>query len=177
MFGLWDGLKYRSETMVQVHTILILVPKLKDMLRTLPLGRAIRKLRKMKASPIEAATAISIQVLEKFMYAVPKEFRELALQQVHERSADDFVWFREYYDQVILRRTQEHPKGMPILTVALGFAFWVVGNAAHEGKISQDHYKIFIDEIVGVLRGVPPKERSNRRILEAFANLRSMATT
>jgi hypothetical protein len=177
MFGLLDGLKYRSETTVQIHSILILVPKLKDLLRTLTLGRAIRQFRKMKVSPIEAATAISIQVLEKFMYAVPKEFRELAIQQLQERSADNFAWFRDYYGQLIKHKAQEHPKGMPNLTVAIGFAFWFVGKAARDGEISQYHYETFVDEVVGVLRGVPPKERSNRRIGEWSARLRSTATT
>jgi hypothetical protein len=47
----------------------------------------------------------------------------------------------------------ERPRGMPKLAVVLGFAFWHLGVAVRENKLSETCYQNFVRDVVGMLRG------------------------
>jgi hypothetical protein len=154
MFGLFDGGKYRTEVIVQIHAILKLVPELKRLLETLPnLKGAINEFREAKTPEIEAAAWLSLVVIEKAMLSVPPDRRLLALQYLHEKKEDGFRWFARCAQAIMANQEPERPRGMPKLAVVLGFAFWYLGVAVRENKLSETCYQNFVRDVVGMLRG------------------------
>ena len=64
MFG-WNGFKYRTQVIVDIHSILMFVPELKKLLKTFPtLRRSAGEFRKLEKSELEAAAYLSVVVLE-----------------------------------------------------------------------------------------------------------------
>ena len=68
----------------------------------------------------------------------------------------------------MLNGQAEHPKEMPNLAVALGFAFWYLGFAVREHKLSEHDYQVFIEDVIGMLRGQSQSERRSNRLRGAL---------
>jgi hypothetical protein len=168
MFGLLDGFKYRSEVIVEIHAILKFVPELKSLLKTTPkLKSVINELRKMRMPELEAAAHLSLVVIERVISNIPAENLALTLQQLDEKKDDWFRWFAKS-SQAIMKGASNYPKGMPILTIALGHAFWYLGFAVRENRLSEQAYKTFIGDVAGMLRGKSVDERRVDRLMNAL---------
>jgi hypothetical protein len=155
MFG-WRGFKYRTEVIVNIHSILIFVPRLKELLKTFPnLRRASGEYRKAGVSELEAAAYLSLVVLESVLLLVPKDDIALTLQQLAQLKSNRFRRFR---DQAAAKNGNGLSEMLP-LTFALGFAFWYLGNAVRENKFQEMAYQTFVRDVVGMLQVKSPEER------------------
>jgi hypothetical protein len=150
MFGLFDGIKYRNEVTTQIHAILMLMPHLKSL--TSPLKDSINAYRKEKTSEMEAAVWLSLVVIENQMASIPPDTRLLTLQYLNEKKDDNFRWFANYAQAVTANQKPQHLEDMPNLAAVLGFAFWYLLDAVRQNKLSDNVFRTFIHEVVGMLR-------------------------
>ena len=82
VFGL-QGFKYRTEVIVQTHSILILVPEIKKLMNSMPgLKGAISEYWKGQIPPLEAASILSGFLIERFMAFVQVEDRLRTLEHL-----------------------------------------------------------------------------------------------
>jgi hypothetical protein len=150
MFG-WTGFKYRTEVIVNIHSILIFVPELKKLLKTLPkLKRAAGDFRKAGKTELEAAAYLSVVVLESVLAHVPEDGRNQALAELTRFENDRFRWFRDQAANesgTASKTTEVLP-----LTFALGFAFWYLGHSVRENRLPEMVYREFLTDVVGMLR-------------------------
>jgi hypothetical protein len=161
MFGLFDGVKYRNEVTTQIHAILMLMPHLKSL--TSPLKDAINAYRKEKTPEIEAAVWLSLAVIENLMVSIPPDTRLLTVQYLNEKKDGNFRWFASYAQAVTANQKPEHPEDMPPLAAALGFAFWYLLVAVRQNRLSEKCCRIFVVDVVGMLRGKSQDERRSDR--------------
>src|SRR5580700_11934898 len=63
---------------------------------------------------------------------------------------DHFRWFARYAQAIMKNETPEHPEAMPNLTVVLGFAFWYLGVAVRENRLSEGFYQVFVGDVLGL---------------------------
>jgi hypothetical protein len=170
MFGLFDGIKYRSAVVVQIHTILILVPQLKSVLNTFPtLNHTISSLRKENISELEAAARLSLLVVERLMEPASPDSRLLILQYLNKGVNDGFQQSLRFYKAVKEEnREPEHPAGMPVLAPVLGFACWYLHRAVLENNLSEQCFQIFVGDIIGMLQGTSQNERRKNRVMNAL---------
>ncbi len=150
MFGLFNGIKYRNEVITQLHAILMLVPRLKSL--TSPLKDATNEYRKENTPEMEAAVWLSLVVIENLMVSVPPDTRLLTLRYLNEKTDDNFRWFANYAQAVTANQKPEHSEDMPNLAAVLGFAFWHLVVAVQQNKLSENVFRTFIHEVVGMLR-------------------------
>lgn len=155
MFG-WTGFKYRTQVIVDIHSILIFVPELKTLLKNFPnLKRSAGEFRKLGKTELEAAAYLSVVVLESVLAHVPEHGRNETLAELARFENDRFRWFR---DQLA------NESGMPVrsnatltevlpLTFALGFAFWYLGHSVRENRLPEMAYREFLTDVVGMLQG------------------------
>ncbi len=162
MFG-WTGFKYRTQVIVDIHSILMFVPELKKLLKTFPnLRRSAGEFRKLGKSELEAAAYLSVVVLKSVLAHMPEDGRNQALAELTRFENDRFRWFR---DQLAFE------SGMPVtaidrgatltkamtevlpLTFALGSAFWYLGHSVRENRLPEMAYREFLTDVVGMLRG------------------------
>ncbi|HEY8098152.1 MAG TPA: hypothetical protein VIE65_18990 [Methylobacter sp.] len=171
MFSFFEKFKYRSEVVPQVHAILFMIPELKTVLSGFPgLNNTINEFRKAQTPLLEAAVYVSMVVLEKLMDDVPLQTRSVVIQQLNENIDDGFRWFGKT-GYGIKRGEVAHPTGMLPLTVALGFAFWYLGCAERDGKLSARAHKIFLADVGGMLLGNSSEERAKNRVGVAFDDI------
>lgn len=165
MFGLFNGVKYRGDVTVEIYAILKLVPQLKSVLNTFPnLNDTISGLRKEKMPAIEAAAHLSLLVIERLMQPASPDIRMLTLRYLDESADDGFRRFARYYQAVSTNQTPECPAGMPNLAPVLGLAFWYLGVAARENGLSEQCYRMFVGDVIGMLRGKTQDERRRDRL-------------
>ena len=150
MFGLFNGIKYRNEVITQLHAILMLVPRLESL--TSPLKDAINEYRKENTPEMEAAVWLSLVVIENLMVSAPPDTRLLTLRYLNEKKDDNFRWFANYAQAVTANQKPEHSEDMPNLAAVLGFAFWHLVVAVQQNKLSENVFRTFIHEVVGMLR-------------------------
>jgi hypothetical protein len=171
MFSFFENFKYRSEVLVQVHTILMMVPKLKALLKTFPnLNDGIKEFKKSQTPPLEAAVYVSMVVLAKLIDEVPLETRSVVLQQLEEKSEDVFRWFGQM-GVGIKNGELDYPVGTLLLTMVLGVAIWYLGFAERDGKLSAQAYNTFLADVGGMLRGKSAEERAKLRLHAALGDL------
>jgi hypothetical protein len=95
MFG-WTGFKYRNQVIIDIHSILMFVPELKKLLKTVPnLRRSAGEFRKLGKTELEAAVYLSAVVLESVLAHVPEHGRNEALAELTRFENDRFRWFRD----------------------------------------------------------------------------------
>jgi hypothetical protein len=157
MVGLFDGIKYRNEVTAQIHAILMLMPQLKSL--TSPLKDSINAYRKEKTPEMEAAVWLSLAVIENLIVSIPPGIRLLTLQYLNEKKDGNFRWFASYAQAVKAKQEPEYPEGMPNLAAVLGFAFWYLVDAVRQNKLSENVFRTFIHEVVGMLRDKSQGER------------------
>jgi hypothetical protein len=164
MFGFLDGFKYRADVRVQMHAILFYVPELKLLLKSFPqLKSGINQFRKEKISVAQAASSISLLVIERVMANIPMQTRALTLQQLKEHSDDEFRFFRRFGPR--MEGTPDpFPDGMPILTLALGCSFWYLGCLVRDGQISRQARDIYVADVAGMLAGNSDADRFKQRL-------------
>jgi hypothetical protein len=176
MFPFFENFKYRSEVLVQVHSILFMVPELKAVLSTFPnLKKGINEFKKSQP-PLEAAVYVSMLVLDKLMDAVPLPTRLVVLQQLEEKSDDAFRWFA-HVGEGLKKGELPYPDGTIPLTMVLGFAMWYLGFAECDGKLSAQAYETFITDVGGMLRGISWDERASLRLQVFLGDLSTNFTT
>lgn len=165
MFDLFNGVKYRREVTVEISAILILVPHLKLVLSNFQgLKDAISGFRKENIPAIEAASYLSLIVIEELTQPVSLDTRMLTLRYLEESADDDFRPFALYWKAVSNNQPPEHPVGMPNLVPVLGVAFWYLGVASRENRLSEQCYRMFIGDVIGMLRGKSQDERQRNRL-------------
>jgi len=161
MFG-WTGFKYRTQVIVDIHSILIFVPELKSLLKTFPnLKRSAGEFRKLGKTELEAAAHLSVVVLESVLAHTPKDGRNQALAELTRFQDDHFRWFR---DQLVVEGgvpgaaidrgttlTKAMTEVLP-LTFALGSAFWYLGHSVRENRLPEMVYREFLTDVVAMLR-------------------------
>jgi hypothetical protein len=91
-------------------------------------------------------------VIENLMGSVPPDTRLLTLRYLNEKKDDNFRWFANYADAVMANQKPEHPEDMPNLAAVLGFAFWHLVVAVQQNKLSENVFRTFVHEVVGMLR-------------------------
>lgn len=62
----------------------------------------------------------------------------------------------------------DKPKDMPNLALAFGFAFWYLGFAFREGRLSLLAFRTFILDVIAMLEGKSDNERLANRMAELF---------
>ena len=97
------------------------------------------------------------------MLDISAETRLLTLQQLDQKKDDMFRWFAKPA-QAMLKGQAEHPKETPNLAIALGFAFWYLGFAVREHRLSEHAYQVFVEDVIGMLRGQSQSERRSNRL-------------
>lgn len=152
MFG-WTDFKYRTEVIVNIHSILIFVPELKKLLKTFPkLKRAAGDFRKAGKPELEAAAYLSVVVLGSVLAYVSEADRHQTLAQLTRLENDRFLWFR---DQLAngngTPSTATLAEVLP-LTFAIGFAFWYLGHSVREDRLPEAVYREFITDVARMLR-------------------------
>ncbi|MET4798206.1 hypothetical protein [Bradyrhizobium sp. LB11.1] len=151
MFG-WAGFKYRTEVIVNIHSILLFVPELKKLLKTFSgLKRAADDFRKAGKSELEAAAYLSVDVLDSVLAHVPADSRNLTLTQLTHLENDRFRWFRDHVANESGTPTKATTEVLP-LTFALGFALWYLGHSVRENRLPEIVYRDFLKEVAGMLR-------------------------
>ena len=151
MFGLFHGFKYRNEVITQIHAILMLVPRLKSL--TSPLKDAINEYRKENTPEVEAAVWLSLGVIENLMVSIPQDTHLLTVQYLNEKKDGNFRWFANYAQAVTANQRPEHPEDVPPpLAAVIGFAFWYLIVAVQQNKLSENVFRTFSHEVVGMLR-------------------------
>ena len=76
----WAGFKYRTEVIVNIHSILFFVPELKKLLKTFPkLKQAVGDFGKAGKTELEAAAYLSVVVLKSVLAHVPEDGRNRTL--------------------------------------------------------------------------------------------------
>jgi hypothetical protein len=151
MFG-WTGFKYRTQVIVDIHSILMFVPELKKLLKTFPnLRRSAGEFRQLGKTELEAAAYLSVGVLESVLVHVPKEGRNQTLAELTRFENDRFRWFR---DQLAIegRMPAKALTEVLPLTFALGFAFWYLGHSVRENRLPEMAYRKFLTDAVGMLQ-------------------------
>jgi hypothetical protein len=152
MFG-WTGFKYRTQVIVDIHSILFFVPELKKLLKTFPnLRRAAGDFRKAGKAELEAAAYLSVVVLESVLPLVPEDGRNQTLAQLTRFESDRFRWFRDQLANESGMPTKAMTEVLP-LTFALGSAFWYLGHSVRENRLSESVYREFLTDVVGMLQG------------------------
>jgi hypothetical protein len=163
MFGL-DGLKYRSEVMVQIHAILKLMPALTELLQTFPtLKSTIKGLRQQKIPAAEAACSLSVLVIERAVAEVPDKARLLTLEQLKQNTDNEFRFFSQIAHELAEGKVSAYPEEINNLTVALGFSLWYVGSLVREGQLSQQACDIYMADVAGLLLGNSDEQRRQHR--------------
>jgi hypothetical protein len=155
MFG-WTGFKYRTEVIVQIHSILLFVPELKKLLKTFPkLKQAAGDFRKAGKTELEAAAHLSVVVLESVLALVPEDGRNQTLAELTRFENDRFRWFRDQLanESGTPMRTLATLTDVLPLTFALGFAFWYLGHSVRESRLPEMVYREFLTDVVGMLQG------------------------
>jgi hypothetical protein len=154
MFG-WTGFKYRTQVIVDIHSILIFVPELKKLLKTFPnLRRSAGAFRKLGKTELEAAAYLGVVVLESVLAHMPKDGRNQALAELTRFENDRFRWFRDQLaneNGMPVRSNATLTKVLP-LTFALGFAFWYLGHSVRENRLPEMAYREFLTDVVGMLK-------------------------
>jgi hypothetical protein len=164
MLGFWRDFKYRTEVIVQIHAILMFVPELKKLINMLPgLSRTTKEAKKANSTEAETAAALSLVIIEQFIDHVPQDTRQLTLQWLNEYSDNSFFQFA-LWGKALKENSPEYPKGMPNLTLAIGHAFWYVGNLARDNKLPDTTYKIFIVDVANMLQGASEDKRRGDRL-------------
>jgi hypothetical protein len=152
----WAGFKYRTEVIVNIHTILNFVPELKKLLKTFPkLKQAIGDFRKAGKTELEAAAYLSVVVLESVLAYVPENGRNQTLAQLTRFESDRFRWFRDQLANESGRPTKATLTEVLPLTFALGFAFWYLGHSVRENRLPETVYRELLTDVVGMLQGKP----------------------
>jgi hypothetical protein len=155
MFG-WAGFKYRTQVIVDIHSILIFVPELKKLLKTFPnLRRSADEFRKLGKTELEAAAYLSVVVLESVLAHVSEHGRNEALAELTRFENDRFRWFRDQLateSGIPMRNKETLTEVLPV-TFALGFAFWYLGHSVRENRLPEMVYREFLTDVVGMLRG------------------------
>ena len=165
MFGLLNGFKYRREVLVQTHAILNFVPELAGLLKTFPtLKNTIKQLRKEGVPEAEAASLISLLVLERVMVQTSMQDRTLTLGQLREHADDEFRFFSQLARGLSDEQGSEYPEGMPILTMATGFSLWYIGFLFREKQLSQRACDVYMADLAGMLLGKSDEERRRHRL-------------
>jgi hypothetical protein len=163
MFGL-DRLKYRSEVTVQINAILKLMPALTQLLETFPtLKSTINELRKQKMPPAEAASSLSVLVIERAVAEIPDQARLLTLEQLKQNADNEFRLFSQIAQELAEDKLGVYPEEMSNLTVALGFSLWYVGCLVREGQLSQQACDLYMADIAGLLLGNSDEQRRQHR--------------
>jgi hypothetical protein len=150
MFGLFNGIKYRNEVITQIHAILMLVPRLKSL--TSPLKDAINQYRKENTREIEAAVWLSLVVIEK-----PDGLHTAGHTSSHspilERKEG---WQLSLVRQLCPSRHGESETGTPGRHAEFNrypwLCFWYLLVAVQQNKLSENVFRTFIHEVVGMLR-------------------------
>jgi hypothetical protein len=164
MFGLLNGLKYRSEVMVQTHAILNFLPELAELLKTFPtLKNTIKQFRKEGVPEAEAASLISLLVLERVMVHMSMQDRTLTLGQLRAHADDEFQFFSQLARGLSDKQGSEYPEGMSILTMATGFSLWYIGFLFRDEKLSQRACDVYMTDLAGMLLGKSDEERRRDR--------------
>ena len=152
MFG-WTGFKYRTQVIVDIHSILIFVPELKKLLKTFPnLRRSAGEFRKLGKTELEAAAYLSVVVLESVLAHVREADRNQTLAQLTRFENDRFRWFRDQLASEGGMPAKAMTEVLP-LTFALGSAFWYLGHSVRENRLSETVYREFLTDVVGMLQG------------------------
>jgi hypothetical protein len=153
MFG-WAGFKYRTEVIVNIHSILFFVPELKKLLKTFPkLKQAAGDFRKAGKTELEAAAYLSVVVLESVLAHVPEDGRNQTFAQLTRFENDRFRWFRDQLANESGTPTKATLTEVLPLTFALGFAFWYLGHSVRENRLPEMVYREFLTDVVGMLQG------------------------
>jgi hypothetical protein len=101
-------------------------------------------------------------VIEDLMVSIPPDMRLLTLEYLNEKKDGNFRWFANYAQVVAANQKPEHPEDMPNLAAVLGFAFWYLLQAVRTNKLSENVFRTFIHEVVGMLRqNERDREQSN----------------
>ena len=151
MFG-WTSFKYRTQVIVDIHSILMFVPELKKLLKTFPnLRRSAGDFRKAGKTELEAAAYLSVVVLESVVAHLPKDGRNQTLAELNRFEKDRFRWFRDQ----LADESGPAAKASEVLplTFALGFAFWYLGHSVRENRLPEMAYREFLTDAVGMLQG------------------------
>ena len=152
MFG-WTGFKYRTQVIVDIHSVLIFVPELKKLLKTFPnLRRSAGEFRKLGKTELEAAAYLSVVVLESVLAHVPEDGRNQTLAELTRFENDRFRWFRDQLANESGMPAKAMTEVLP-LTFALGFAFWYLGHSVRENRLPEMAYREFLTDVVGMLQG------------------------
>jgi hypothetical protein len=133
--------------------------------------------RSNSGSAIEAAAWLSLIVIAKLMQPASKDTRMLTLRYLDESADDDFRRFARYYQAISTNQAPERPADMPNLAPVLGFGFWYLGVAARENRLSNQCYRMFIGDVVNMLRGKSQDERRRDRMTNTVLNSDAPAAT
>jgi hypothetical protein len=164
MFSFLKNRKYRADVLVQIHAILIMVPELSALLKTMPaLDRLFDDLKGAQKSPLEAAVYASMLVLERLLNEVPLEKRADALRELSAPRDEGLRYFARVGQEVKKGDTSGWPKGAPFLALAIGHAIWYLDFREREGELSRQARKLFLADVGGMLQGKPPEERATIR--------------
>jgi hypothetical protein len=93
---------------------------------------------------------------------VPPDARLLTLRYLDEKKDDEFRWFASLHQQLTANQPVDKPKDMPNLAPALGFAFWYLGLAVRENKLSVLGFRTFVLDVIAMLEGKSENERLRR---------------
>ena len=150
----WAGFKYRTEVIVNIHSILFFVPELKKLLKTFPkLKQAVGDFGKAGKTELEAAAYLSVVVLESVLAHVPEDGRNRTLSELTRFENDRFRWFPDQLaDESGMPAKETLTKVLP-LTFALGCAFWYLGHAVRENRLPEMVYREVLTDVIGMLQG------------------------
>jgi hypothetical protein len=162
MFGL-DRLKYRSEVTVQINAILKLMPALTQLLETFPTLKSTSTSCANRRCPAEAASSLSVLVIERAVAEIPDQARLLTLEQLKQNADNEFRLFSQIAQELAEDKLGVYPEEMSNLTVALGFSLWYVGCLVREGQLSQQACNLYMADIAGLLLGNSDEQRRQHR--------------
>ncbi len=75
-----------------------------------------------------------------------------------------YRWFANYAQAVTANQRPEHPEDVPPpLAAVIGFAFWYLLVAVQQNRLSEKCCRIFVVDVVGMLRGKSQDERRSDR--------------
>ena len=158
MFGRWRRRRYRNEVMAELHAILHFVQDRERLLRSLgSLDKAITELEQNRATELEAAIVLSLLALERLAQHIPQEARNTVVRQLAELGSDHHRRFRDMARPLGTVKTESLDETQR-LTLVAGFAFWYLGAATRENRLSQTAYDHFVAGVTNLLQETTGKK-------------------
>ena len=152
LFGGWRRRRYRDEVVAELHAILHFVQDRERMLRSLgSLDKAITELEQNRATELEAAIVLSLLAIERLARHIPQEARDTVIRQLDELGGDHYRRFRDVARPLGAVTTKSLDETQ-ILTLVAGFAFWYLGAATRENRLSQSAYDHFVAGVTILLQ-------------------------